>query len=149
MLIGMLLATSIARTAAAQEDPWFGRDKALHFGVSFALGAGGYALAVPLVDERWQRGAIGAGVSLTAGAGKELYDSTGAGNASWKDFTWDIAGTIVGVGIAWLIDELLTDRRPECSTSAAGSTTGRGPHPPWATYRSHWPQGAYSRARSD
>ncbi len=112
MLAIMLAIASFGRSAPAQsaeQDPWFGRDKALHFGVSVALGAGGYALSIPILDRRWQRALAGASISLTAGAGKELYDATGAGNASWKDFTWDVAGTAVGVGIAWLIDALVSD----------------------------------------
>ena len=90
--------------AAHAEDEWFGTDKALHFGVSAALSGGGYGVASLAFDEKWARATTGAVFSLTLGAAKEFYDLAGHGDASWKDFTWDIAGTAVGTGIALLID---------------------------------------------
>ena len=101
------------RNAHAADDPWFGRDKALHFGVSIVLGASGYAIATPVFDERWQRATAGAAFSLSLGAGKELYDATGAGSASWRDFTWDVVGTVVGVGAALLVDVAISRKEPE------------------------------------
>jgi len=89
---------------AADPDPWWGEDKALHFTVSIGLGAGGYAGSAVWLTERWQRAVAGAGFSLALGGGKELYDLAGHGDASWRDFTWDIAGTAVGVGLAYLVD---------------------------------------------
>ena len=101
----MLAALTTAVSArAADEDPWWGRDKALHFGVSAGLGASGYALSSLAFESRLERAAGGAAFSLTLGAGKELYDLSGGGDASWKDFTWDVAGTSVGVGLALLVD---------------------------------------------
>jgi putative lipoprotein len=95
---------------ATDPDPWWGKDKALHFTVSIGLGAGGYAASAVWLGERWQRAVAGAGFSLTLGAGKELYDLTGHGDASWRDFTWDVAGTAVGVGLACLLDLVLFPR---------------------------------------
>jgi len=89
---------------AAESDAWLGKDKALHFTVSIGLGSGGYAASALWAPERWQRAAAGAGFSLTLGAGKELFDLAGNGDPSWRDFTWDIAGTAVGVGVAYLLD---------------------------------------------
>lgn len=108
VVLAVSALSTLSRAAAAEEDAWFGRDKALHFGVSVALGGGGYALSAPVLDERWQRAAAGSAFSLSIGAAKELYDLSGAGNASYKDFAWDVAGTVVGVGIAWLIDLALS-----------------------------------------
>jgi putative lipoprotein len=102
--IAAALTLSPATARAADPDPWFGPDKALHFGVSVGLAAGGYGVSAVVLDEKWQRALAGAGFSLTLGAGKELYDLTGHGDASWKDFTWDVVGTAVGVGIALLVD---------------------------------------------
>jgi putative lipoprotein len=100
-----LAAFALAAPAqASEEDPWWGRDKALHFGVSAGLGASGYALSSLAFESRLERAAAGAAFSLTLGAGKELYDLSGGGDASWKDFTWDVAGTSVGVGLALLVD---------------------------------------------
>lgn len=107
-LIG-LVALGFAREARADEaDPWWGRDKALHFGLSAGLAAGGYGAASLFLDERWHRAAVGAGFALSLGAGKELYDASSGGDASAKDLTWDVAGTAVGIGLALLVDYLAT-----------------------------------------
>src|SRR5688572_21890643 len=73
-----------AGTAEAADD-WWGRDKALHFGVSAGVAASGYGLSSLVLDERWQRAAAGGSLALALGAGKELYDLGGGGDASWKD----------------------------------------------------------------
>jgi putative lipoprotein len=64
-------------------------------------------IAVNHVPARWQALAIGAGVSLGAGAGKEAWDATGHGDPSWGDFAWDVAGTATGLAVTWAIDLLL------------------------------------------
>lgn len=103
----LLLLLCGAPQRAAAEDSWWGADKALHFGVSAGLAGGGYALSVPIVDAPWARATIGASFSLTLGIAKELYDWSGAGDASWRDFTWDVIGTATGVlvalGVEWLV----------------------------------------------
>jgi len=116
-----LLALTLlcSRATAEPSDPWWGRDKALHFGVSIGLSAGGYAAGSLFLDERWQRAAFGAGFSLTLGAGKEAYDATGRGDPSAKDFTWDVLGTVVGTGLALLVDVLVQPQKREPSTRAA------------------------------
>jgi putative lipoprotein len=93
---------------AVDRDPWFGPDKPLHFELSVALAAGGYAASALVLDHPWQRTIAGGAFSLTLGAGKELYDWTGHGDASWRDFTWDVAGTAVGLGLALLVDAALS-----------------------------------------
>lgn len=118
LLLAALALLSSGRVARAQEaDPWWGRDKALHFGVSASLAAGGYAVSSTVLDERWQRASAGAGFALTLGVGKELYDATGHGSASGKDLAWDAAGTAVGVALALLVDVLITgsSARPEAA----------------------------------
>jgi len=42
------------------------------------------------------------------GGGKELWDLTGHGDPSWRDFTWDVLGTAVGVALAASVDALLS-----------------------------------------
>jgi putative lipoprotein len=106
---------------AADPDPWFGPDKALHFGISAGLAGGGYALSALVLEKPWQRAATGAGFSLALGAGKELYDLSGHGDASWKDFTWDVAGTAVGVGIALLVDVAIASSSGNTHASVHGS----------------------------
>lgn len=100
-----------ARTARADDDPWFGPDKALHFSLSALIAGGGYAAAVPITEDRRWRVAAGAGLAVAAGAGKEIADRYDGGDASWRDFTWDLIGTATGVGIAWLIDRLVSKPR--------------------------------------
>ena len=105
---------------ASDGDPWWGRDKALHFGVSAGLGASGYAVSSLVLESRLERAAAGAAFSLTLGAGKELYDLSSGGDASWKDFTWDVAGTSVGVGIALLVDLMITPKNSNSSPRTTG-----------------------------
>lgn len=92
------------RDARADEDPWFGPDKALHFSVSAGLSSITYGVAATQYDARYPPLLWGAGVSLTLGVGKELYDLTGRGDPSWKDLTWDVLGTAAGLLLAWSID---------------------------------------------
>jgi putative lipoprotein len=102
LIVASLLQVCPAR--AHDDDPWLGRDKVLHFSVSVALGGVGYGGAAWWVRPPWQRAALGGAFALSLGAAKEIYDASGRVDASWRDFTWDIAGAAVGVGIASLID---------------------------------------------
>jgi putative lipoprotein len=102
--VGLCVVLGATAARASEPDPWWGADKGWHFGISIGIGAGGYGASAPWLPERWQRAATGAGVSIALGAGKELYDLSGRGDPSWRDFTWDLAGTAVGVGAAWLLD---------------------------------------------
>src|SRR5688572_22432899 len=96
---GMTAAPRLA--AASETDPWLGRDKALHFGVCAALGAGGWTLGALVDDEPATRLALGLGLPLAAGAAKELYDLSGRGDPSWRDLTWDGIGAVAGVLSGW------------------------------------------------
>ena len=98
----------LARDAQASDpDPWFGRDKALHFGVSGLIASGSYALSTAIFDARGHALLAAGGVTLAVGTGKELLDLAGYGDPSWKDFAADVAGTIVGLALAWSIDLLV------------------------------------------
>ncbi len=35
--------------------------------------------------------------------GKEALDAAGYGQPSWRDLTWDVAGTAVGLGLALVV----------------------------------------------
>jgi uncharacterized protein YfiM (DUF2279 family) len=106
----IVLATSLAISASASAgdpDLWISRDKALHFDVCAGIAAVGYGVSAAwLVDSRWQALAIGGGLALAAGAGKELVDATGVfgGDPSWKDFAWDAIGAVAGLVVAWSVD---------------------------------------------
>jgi putative lipoprotein len=105
--------SSFAETTAAgavytpEPDPWFGPDKALHFGVSFALASGGYALGVSTTDERWAGVLIGGGLALGLGATKEGLDAAGLGHPSWRDMAWNVVGVALGLGVSVAFDAAL------------------------------------------
>jgi putative lipoprotein len=104
-LVILLTAAATARPARADDD-WLGRDKALHFAVAMGLASGAYGVSALKLEPMWQRAAVGAGFALTLGAAKELYDLGGRGDPSWKDFTWDAIGALVGVGLALAVDAI-------------------------------------------
>lgn len=95
-----------ARAEPPLSDPFFGRDKAYHFGLSTALAAGGYGLASLGIEGRANRVAMGFTVAVGAGYAKEVFDAMGYGTPSWKDLVWDVIGSTVGVGIAVTIDSV-------------------------------------------
>jgi putative lipoprotein len=103
-LAAVLLAHATAPARATERDPWFGRDKALHFGASALIASGGYAGSALFTDRVGWRWATGATLGLSAGVAKELWDLSGHGDASWRDLTWDVAGTLTGVAVAAAID---------------------------------------------
>lgn len=107
--VGLLFALALPMSAAASdEDPWFGRDKALHFGVSTALASTGYAAGALLFPEhRTAPFLTGAGFSLTLGVGKEVFDHLSGRRFSMRDLAWDVAGTAVGLVVAWAVDVLI------------------------------------------
>jgi putative lipoprotein len=121
--MGCLVALALVAApgeARADEDKWLGTDKALHFEVSVALASGAYALSSLKIDGMAPRAAIAGGFSLAVGAGKELWDLSGHGDPSWKDFAWDAIGTAVGLGLAMTIDAITRGASRE-STGVAGS----------------------------
>jgi uncharacterized protein YfiM (DUF2279 family) len=101
--LALLLALT-PRARAAEPDPWFGRDKALHFGATFTLASGGYAGTALLSERQGVRAAAGAGLAMTAGVAKEIYDHYAGGDPSLRDLTWDVVGTATGVLVSYLLD---------------------------------------------
>ncbi len=110
-LLSILATTRVAR--ATDPDPWFGQDKALHFGVSAAIASGTYAVMSTQCKARYPPLLIGGGLALAIGGAKEGLDSIGFGDPSWKDFTWDVIGTVVGLGIAWGLDLAINGVGPQ------------------------------------
>jgi putative lipoprotein len=111
---------AIAESAhAADPDPFFAPDKALHFAVSAGIAGGAYGMTTALTDDRWKAFALGGGAALAVGAVKEAYDATGPGDPSWKDFAWDAIGAAVGLAIAWGIDAAVQGKVPPMSASTA------------------------------
>lgn len=103
----IVLCVAIVQPASARgqdRDPWFGRDKLLHFGASATIAGGGYGVGAMTFDARYEAMLLGGGVALSAGVAKEVRDSMGYGDPSWRDLAWDVIGTATGLGIAWGID---------------------------------------------
>ncbi len=86
-------------------DPWFGRDKWLHFAASAAVQ--GTAYAVFRQHARYTVAAERAGIVTAAvGIGKELYDwrHPAHHDASWRDLTWDGVGGAAATVVLHQVD---------------------------------------------
>jgi len=105
-LVAAILAACSARARAA--DDWFGPDKALHFEASAAIALARYGGTALFSDDTRVRLAVGGGLALSAGVGKELWDLSGHGDPSWRDLTWDAVGTVTGLAVAVTIDWAIT-----------------------------------------
>ncbi len=121
---GLVLLLACGTASASEADPWFGPDKALHFSFSVALSATGYAASSAFLDTRTERAIAGSTFSLTLGAGKELWDLSGHGDPSWRDFTWDVVGTAVGVALAVGIDSLTSTKQNASPVRASANAQG-------------------------
>src|SRR6187549_2142143 len=125
------LALFTISTARAQQraepdsDPWFGRDKALHFAASASLAAVAYGGASLGTDDRPTRVAVAVTVALGAGLLKEAWDLTGHGDASWRDLTWDVVGTATGVLFACAVDWAIGRMRGPRATLTTSAPTGQ------------------------
>jgi putative lipoprotein len=95
---------AVARAETADTDPWWGRDKLLHFSASASLAVVGYAGTSMGTESRPARAAGGAALAIGAGVAKELWDLDGHGDASWRDLTWDLIGAATGVLISLAVD---------------------------------------------
>ena len=110
-----------ARADTPDPDPWFGGDKALHFGATAGIAVVGYGAASYFTDDRRLRLVAGTGLGLVAGGAKELLDLASHGDASWKDLAWDAIGTAAGLLLAWGLDVLLCGSEPGPNATAAAS----------------------------
>jgi uncharacterized protein YfiM (DUF2279 family) len=137
--VALLLASPVrAQQAAADPDPWFGRDKALHFAASASIAVLAYGGTSLATDDRPTRIVVSASVALGAGILKELWDLSGHGDASWRDLTWDVVGTTTGVLCAYALDWAIGRLRPRAP--ATYSVTNRQ-RPVNTDTRLTWPHG--------
>jgi putative lipoprotein len=104
LLLALLL---LPVTARAEEDLWWGPDKALHFSTSAGIAGAGYGAAALVFEDRFARLQAGALLAMGLGISKELLDLTGSGRPSWRDLAWDAAGLAVGLLLSWCVDRLL------------------------------------------
>ena len=93
--------------ASDDTDPWLGRDKVIHYGVSAGIAGAGYVAGALIFDTRAHALVMGAGAAALAGVGKELADLGGYGDPSWKDLAWDGLGLVTGLAVAWGVDLLI------------------------------------------
>jgi putative lipoprotein len=114
--IAVAAALAAPRARAQDADPWFGRDKALHFTATASIAVVGYAGATFVTESRGVRAGAGAGLAMAAGIGKELWDLGGRGDPSMRDLAWDAIGAATGVLVAWTVDWLV--RRVAVRTSS-------------------------------
>ena len=85
-------------------DPWFGRDKLLHFTASMLIQSTAHTVFRSRGADFYQA-SVGAGlVTATAGIGKELWDMQGHGDASFRDLTWDAIGGASGAVLMRQLD---------------------------------------------
>lgn len=123
-----LLAPAGAR--AQDADPWWGPDKALHFGLSAGLAAGFYGVGTLFLDAPWERALFGGGVALGLGVAKELWDLTGRGQASWRDLCWDLIGVATGLLFAVAVDLVVRATRSGSAPGGAGAASLHARAPP-------------------
>ncbi|MFP6685702.1 MAG: hypothetical protein VB934_13360 [Polyangiaceae bacterium] len=97
-------SASVVHAAESTPDAWHGPDKALHFGGGLFIGGGGYGLGAVATQDRFLRAGMGLGLAIAIAAAKEGLDAAGLGQPSAKDFTWSVAGGLVGVGIGLSFD---------------------------------------------
>ncbi len=85
---------------ASSPDPMFGPDKIKHAAGSFIIFSSAYTLS----DSPWDcRGiASAAGITVSAGLLKEIYDWKTKGKFSWRDIFWDGVGLAAGLGAVWV-----------------------------------------------
>lgn len=94
----ILIAGSLSFGGPARVPPdrWFGRDKALHFTASAVIQSLGHSVlranGHSFRDAAW----TAAGVTLSVGVAKELWDRHDGRYFSLKDLTADAAGTGTG-----------------------------------------------------
>jgi uncharacterized protein YfiM (DUF2279 family) len=124
-LSGLVVALTLACTAHAEDKP-FGADKALHFSASAGIAGVAYLGAALIRQPTEGRLTIAIGCALFAGVAKELLDTQTHGDPSMLDLGWDLVGTLVGTGIAWLIDRLFFARPLTPALSPTGERERRG-----------------------
>lgn len=100
LLLMMFLLLTACASVSAREDPWFGKDKIVHFCASGLIA--GVATAAAHTQDRndSETFVIAMGMTLSLGAAKEAYDGYLGNSWSWKDLMWGALGGLAGYFIA-------------------------------------------------
>ena len=88
----------------SERDPWFGRDKLLHFTASALIQGAAHAAFRARSASYAQASWGAAAVTATAGVGKELWDRHHKRDFSFRDLTWDGIGGISAAVVARQVD---------------------------------------------
>lgn len=108
---------SISSPAIAKND-WLSTDKALHFSLSFALGAGSYSTLWAISDDsKTTKMILSNLIALGPGLLKEIYDAGQPNNNfSGHDMIWNFVGALAGSS-AILGINILMDRKQSSKIS--------------------------------
>ena len=106
------LCLALPGRAQAQGDAWWGKDKQKHFLVSSSAAFATYVWLGHSGLESPIRMGAAAMLVLSAGALKEARDAMGYGHASWKDMTWNVIGSVVGLVVGWVVERWLLPQTP-------------------------------------
>jgi hypothetical protein len=105
-LVGLLIALWPARLAYADEEPWFGVNKVLHFIVGVGAGAGS-SLVLGAAFPNLPKGVrflLAGALGTLPGVLKEIDDQLHPPNYfSYKDLTYNVLGSLVGAGFVVLL----------------------------------------------
>jgi len=112
VVMASLLSLGLAQQAQAADDAWWGKDKQAHFFVSSGIAAATYLWLGQSQMEPFLRMGVSTGVVLGLGAIKEVWDVLGHGHPSWKDMTWNVIGSVVGLVVAWVVEYWLWPKAP-------------------------------------
>jgi putative lipoprotein len=85
-------------------DPWFGRDKALHFLASAAIQGASHAVLRANGADYGAASRGAAAITLTVGVSKELLDRARGRDFSFRDLAWDGVGGVAGAVAARQLD---------------------------------------------
>ncbi|HEY7894822.1 MAG TPA: DUF2279 domain-containing protein [Gemmatimonadaceae bacterium] len=92
-----VLALSLSLGAGHQgADPWFGPDKLKHFFVSAFVESASYSALRAARVSHHDAIVSAAGIAVSVGIAKELHDARTPEGFSFRDLTWDAAGTAAG-----------------------------------------------------
>ena len=119
LVIVVALLALAPKPARAESSGALGADKPLHLAVGGAVAMFGYALAAQILDGPGPRSAIGGGLALAAGVGKEVWDLLGEGTAEWLDLAFGVLGAGLGLLVAVAVDLAFEHRRRQRRTLAA------------------------------
>ncbi len=103
-----MVAAALAHAGRAHaEDEWLGDDKPKHALISGTLAGGVSLVTLTQTRSRFTPYVVGGGLALGLGVAKEGWDAAGHGTASYRDLTWDVLGTAIGLGLTLAVDLLV------------------------------------------